>query len=1111
MKNRTTAKLLFPLLLLTLLLLAEVPAQAGPPVQGSTDCKTLNQDGVTLYFQARYPEALQKFQAALVCYQETGNRAGEGTALSNIGAVYKAQGRYTEALEVFQRALAILREVGDRAAEGTTLNNIGSVYDAQGRHADALEAYQQALIIHREVGNRVQEGDTLNNIGMVYDAQGRYAEALESYQQALGIAREVGDRIGEGTTLSNIGVVYDNQGRHAEALEMYQQALAIHREVGNRSMEGVTLNNIGSVYRAQGRYAKSLEAFQQALTIIVEVGDRAGEGGVINNIATVYDGQGRYAEALATYQQALVIHREVGNRLVEGTTLNNIGNVHWAQGRYAEALATYQQALVIHREVGNRPMEGTTLNNMGNVYHAQGRYDEALETYQQALAIHREVGNRSMEGTTLTNMGAVYNSQGRYTEALEMHQQALAIRREVGDRAGEGATLHSIGSAYEAQGRYAEALEAYEQALAITREVGDRAGEGTTLNNIGAVYGKQERYTEALESFQQALAIHREVGNRSMEGTTLSNIGAVYESLGRYDEALDHYQQALEVLEAIRAVAGDEQSRAAFIAQHAHLYARATGLFHQLGRDEEAFFTSERGRARAFLDSLATGHVELTDDEAAALLAREQEAYATRQAAQDALARARALHSPDPDLVADLEAQLAEAEAAYAEALAAIEARGDQLAALVPGRSTVLGLSDVQALLDEHTTLLSYFVLDDQTLVFLITRTSFEVIVIEVSRQELAEQVGYFRDVIPFRQPEAIRPVAQELYRLLIAPLSNSLRTPRLAIVPHGPLHYLPFAALVDPDTGQYLLEHYTLITLPSASALPFIQQNVKDLSSTPPHLHIPALILGNPVVEDLPPLIFAEREAQAIAALYQVQPLLGEAATESAVREQASQAGILHLSAHGRYNPHNPLYSTIALAPDQANDGWLEVHEVYGLGLTNADLVVLSACQTQLGELSAGDELVGLTRAFFFAGTPTVIATLWNVDDEATGLLMERFYTHLGEGMGKAAALRQAQLEVREAYPDPYYWAGFVLSGDGGEVSESEIPAPTPTVVPTVDRAPQETPVPSPEPEAPSSSNRVWLVVGGGLLVVVVVTGLLIAVVVGGVVWWRRTTRHQS
>jgi CHAT domain-containing protein len=226
---------------------------------------------------------------------------------------------------------------------------------------------------------------------------------------------------------------------------------------------------------------------------------------------------------------------------------------------------------------------------------------------------------------------------------------------------------------------------------------------------------------------------------------------------------------------------------------------------------------------------------------------------------------------------------------------------------------------------------------------------------------------------------------------------------------------------------------------------LPFIQANASAaLSTGSGGAGNEVLILGNPATGDreFGPLAFAERGVQIIGELYGVEPALGTAATESLVQEQASRVGILHLAAHGRYNLYNPLYSAIALAPDGENDGLLEVHEVYGLELHNADLVVLSACETQSGELgpegqpvgvSAGDEVVGLTRAFFFAGTPSIIASLWSVDDRPTEMLMECFYTRLQDGTGNAAALRQAQLDVRAEYPNPYYWAGFVLSGDGG------------------------------------------------------------------------------
>jgi len=1004
---------------------------------------TLNNAGGVHESQGHYTDALKVYQQALAILREVGNQVGESTTLNNIGGVYYDQGRYGEALEALQQSLAIARDIGDRTGEGITLNNVGKVYSSQGRNAEALEVYQQALAILREMSDQAGELSTLSNISEVYYHQGRYMEALELWQQALAVAREAGDRAGEGNMLNSIGSVYYAQGRYAEALEIWQQALVIRRELDDRTGEGDTLTGIGEVYVSQGRYAEALGVFQQALVIRREVGDRHGEGTTLHDIGVAYYDQGRYGEALDFLQQALAIAREVGDRHGEGNSLTGIGGVHASQGRYAEALEVLQQALAIEREVGDRAGEGYALAGIGPVYYAQGRYAEALEIWQQALVMLREVGDRAGEGAMLNNIGGMYYHQGRYPEALKAYQQALAIRREVGDRAGEGTTNNNIGLVYSGQGRYTEALEYYQQALAIAREVDDRASEGTTVNNIGGVYYDQGRYGEALEVLQQALAIAREVGDQVGEGATLHSIGSAYQRQGESDQALAYYEQAMEVFESVRAVAGSEAGRAGFIAQHAGLYDRAVGLCHEQSQDAEALHTSERARARAFLDSMATGYVELSDNAIADLLAREQETYAVRQTAQDALVRARAQQPLDPQLVTDLETQLSQVEEEYATALAAIEARGDQLAALVPGRSRVLDLPQVQALLDEQTTLVSFWILENQTLTFVIARDSFHTVALDVSWEDLITQISDFRS---FPNLEiAYPPSAMTLYAELIAPLKEYLTTPHLAIVPHGVLHYLPFAALTDGQ--RYLLDDYVITYLPSASVLPFIQENTGHTGGLP-------LILGNPAIADfdttaslaterdsLGPLPFAEQEAKAIAVLYGTEARTGTAATESVVRERAGEVNLLHLAAHGRYNPIAPLSSLVALAPDKTNDGWLTVAEIYGLGLRKADLAVLSACETQVGKLSAGDEVVGLTRAFFFAGTPTVIASLWSVDDRSTGLLMERFYTHLRAGMGKAEALRQAQLEVRTEYPNPYYWSAFVLSGDSGALGAPKRP----------------------------------------------------------------------
>jgi CHAT domain-containing protein len=260
-------------------------------------------------------------------------------------------------------------------------------------------------------------------------------------------------------------------------------------------------------------------------------------------------------------------------------------------------------------------------------------------------------------------------------------------------------------------------------------------------------------------------------------------------------------------------------------------------------------------------------------------------------------------------------------------------------------------------------------------------------------------------------------------------------------VIPHQMLHYVPFAALTDGK--RYLTDEHELFLLPSASILRYIQENASQKSRQS------AVVFGNPASVDTSSLPSAAKESKAIASLLDVTPFIDKAATEQRLRESTPGAGIVHLAAHGTYSVTNPLSGAVYLAPSGEDDGLLEVRESYGLDLSANQLVVLSACETQINDLSAqmddestgqlqlpvsaGDEVVSLTRALFFAGAPTVIASLWSVEDEATQTLMVAFYRHWLQGMGKAEALQAAQAEVRSEplWVSPFYWAGYVLNGD--------------------------------------------------------------------------------
>jgi CHAT domain-containing protein len=618
-----------------------------------------------------------------------------------------------------------------------------------------------------------------------------------------------------------------------------------------------------------------------------------------------------------------------------------------------------------------------------------------------------------------------------YMGALEAYEVALRVFRERGNKVFEGTALLDIGQVYQAQWRYGEALRHFEQAQTIWRAVGDRASEAATLNNLGLVYQAQGRYEEALRHYQQALAIWRAVGDRADEGTTLNNLGAVYEEQKRYAEAQPYLEAAAAIIDSLRQGAGSSLARRGFSDRFADVYHFLVLNTVRLGLFEKAFVMSERGRARTFLDELTSGAVTLSDNLAGQLLQQEQALFTQRRAIEDELARLRAQAGVNRQRLAHLEAQRVKNQQDYDTTLARLRTVNKELAALASGEP--LSVKAVQPLLPPHTTLLAYFVLDDVSIAaFLLTRTQFKVMELPVERAVLVDNIRSFSLFADL--DEAPPQSLVDLYTSLITPLLKHISTPHLIVVPHGVLHYVPFAALTDGTT--YLGDRFLLTTLPSASTLPFVLRKRKDPATSPP-----PLVFGNPTTAraDLPSLVFAEREAARIGQLYGVAPLMRDHATEQTLIDRAGSAGMVHLAAHGRFNASEPLESFIALAPDpgKQQDGRLTVREGYNtLRLARADLVVLSACQTNVGEVGNGDEVVGLTRAFIFAGTPSVIATLWSVDDKATGLLMEQFYTLLRSGASKAAALQQAQQAVRKVYPHPYYWGAFVLTGDGGNVT---------------------------------------------------------------------------
>jgi CHAT domain-containing protein len=271
---------------------------------------------------------------------------------------------------------------------------------------------------------------------------------------------------------------------------------------------------------------------------------------------------------------------------------------------------------------------------------------------------------------------------------------------------------------------------------------------------------------------------------------------------------------------------------------------------------------------------------------------------------------------------------------------------------------------------------------------------------------------------------EPLEKQSKALYdELLAQPLAGLGEVKALGIIPHGALHYLAFATLSDGK--DYLVDRQRLFYLPAASVLRY------TLARRMPTKNLKVLAIGNPDLGDPSlSLPFAEREARTLRWDFpSVTILTREKATESWVREHIGDFGIIHLASHGEFDPVNPLFSAIRLAPDKRSDGKLLAEDIFGLTI-RADLVVLSACQTGLGDIRKGDDVVGMNRAFIFAGTHALVSSLWRVSDVSTAILMKQFYREYSRG-DKAESLRRAMLHVKNRYPHPGYWGAFTLIGD--------------------------------------------------------------------------------
>ncbi|WP_442923053.1 CHAT domain-containing protein [Microcoleus sp. A006_D1] len=951
----------------------------------------------------------------------------------------------------------------------------------------AIVKYEEALKLYREAGDRGGEANTLKNIGNVYYYLGEKQKALEYYNQSLPLSRAVGDAKREAATLNNIGIVYYYLGEKQKALEYYNQSLPLSRAVGDRSGEANTLINIGRVYSDLGEKQKALEYLGQSLLLYRAVGDRSGEANTLSKNGNIYKGLGEKQKALEYYNQSLLLYRAVGDRSGEANTLTDIGNIYIGLGEKQKALEYLGQSLLLYRAVGDRSGEANTLINIGSVYSQLGEKQKALEYYNQSLPLSRAVGDRSGEAYSLTNIGSVYYDLGEKQKALEYYNQSLPLSRAVGDRGEEARTLLNLGSFYSELGEKQKALDYYNQSLPLFRAVEAPSGEAITLASIGSVYYDLGEKQKALEYYNQSLARFRAVGDPSGEANTLYSIADAKRAQGSLTEALTNIEASIKIIENLRTKITSPELRTSYFATVQNYYEFYIDLLMQLhktnpksGYDTKALEASERSRARSLLELLQESNANIREGISPDLLQQEKSVQQQLDAIEKQRIETISTPNPNQTKIDEIDKQRLALLQQYQQLQTGIRTSSPRYAALTQPQP--LTRPEIQKqILDENTILLQYSLGEERSYLWVVTSTgltSYELpkrADIETAAKNFLEAITspIYRDIT-----QKVAQASANLGQVILQPAAAQLGNKRLLIVPDGVLHYTPFQALTIPQTaGQNtnvpLIVEHEIITLPSASTLAILRQNYGDRKPPTQTLAILADPVFSPDDERIkgkitqattekleannlglnrslrasnrgwPPerLPFTRQEAQTISSLFSSastrQILDFDASRTTATDRNLANYQIVHFATHGMANSKNPELSGILMSmiDDKANlvNGFLRLTDIFNLKLA-ANLVVLSACQSGMGQNVKGEGMVGLTRGFMYAGAQRVAVSLWYVDDEGTAVLMQKFYQKMvQQKLAPAAALRAAQIEMmqQEKWQSPYYWAAFTLQGE--------------------------------------------------------------------------------
>ena len=982
------------------------------------------------------------------------------------GKALAAGGRGADALAAWSTLSAALGARGDHEQAAWLRLEAANLAVRERRWDAADEAFAEAvkaaeasadgivaLVVHRARGRYFQDRSRWE------PAIAEYGEALKA-DEALAPAS-----LGVAWVHHQLGRLAEGRGELAVAEDHNRRALALREAIAPGSADvAASLLNLGNVAKSRGDLDAAEDLYGRGLALYQSLGVTGGIGFGLNNLGIVAALRGDLRTAEDYFGRGLLIE----DRLRPGTmeqakALHNVGIVSRRRGDLTAAEQHMTRALAIMESLGPSVDAANLMASLGVVYKDRGDLAGAEEYYERARALFERVAPDSAQASNIFhNLGNVKLGQGDPVAAEAHYRRAT----EIAERLGPGnldlaANLNALANTARLRGELALARTHVERALAIVEKVAPRGQNAESVLTVSGDIALDAGDLEAAERFyERALELRREMApGQAFEAEGCQRLAALHRRKKDAERAASFYACMLDALDSQRRMlGGTDEARAGFGQRFAAYYRDAIDVLLELGRPAEAFHVLERYRARGFLSMLAERDLVFSRDVPADL---DRERRALNVEYERTLQRLGAAKAADAPKLREALAGVGRRQGLVREKIRAASPRLAGLEYPEP-----LDLAGAAGALDAGTVLLSYSIGTSGGHVFAVGPGpgDFVAMPLDVRLATLREDVARLRDLM--RQGGvlhrgAIQALVQRLGRALLQPVAEPIRrAERLLVIPDGPLHLVPFAALADPTSGngfRYLAEAKPVHVAASATVFAELKKRGPgrrearlvafgdpDYSAAAPAgtagASAPAMRVARERGLELLPLPASRAEVLGLEAVFPKASRLfvGRDATEENAKATGTEPSLIHFATHGLADETSPLESTIALTlpgPGAAGEnGLLQAWEIFEQLRIEADLVTLSACGTARGKEMSGEGILGLTRAFQYAGARSVLASLWEVSDASTAALMKTFYRHLAEGVPKAEALRRAQLALlrKPATSAPYYWAAFTLAGVG-------------------------------------------------------------------------------